>query len=183
MDLLHELHKILIISPHSLIHSKTPFYSQQKLGRLSEQRRWNMKYGNFASILSYFSVPECAIRCVNAPMKKEGFAEHCFVHTYYCSRDNPPVFGHFFTLIYIISFQRLSKLRAYPRKKKCLTFFMLTPLTFLYGFNFVLVCNHECASDILNGTKIHSYAGICRWEEKHCTEFVSWNSYHLGTCL
>jgi hypothetical protein len=121
-----------------------------------------MKYGTFASTLSYFSVPECAVRGVNAPMKKEGFAGHCFVHTYYISRDNPPVFGHFFTLIYIISFQRLSQNSEPIYVKKCLTFFMLTPLTFLYGFNFVLVCNLECAFDILNGTKIHSYAGICR---------------------
>jgi len=39
---------------------------------------------------------------------------------------------------------------------------MLTPLTFLYGFTFVLVCNLECSFDILNETKIHSCAGICR---------------------
>ena len=61
---------------------------------------------------------------------------------------------------YIIP-ETLQKLRTYL-PKKCLMFFMLTSLTLLYGFNFVLVCNLECAFDILNGTKIHSYAGICR---------------------
>lgn len=121
-----------------------------------------MKYGAFASTLSYFSVPEGAVRGVNAPMRKEGCGENCCVHTYYISGDNPPVFGHFFTLIYIISFPRLSQNSEPIYVKKNLTFFMLTPLTFLYGFNFVLECNLECAFDILYGAKIPSYAGICR---------------------